>query len=535
MRNPIESFFVCAASLALLVACLPLCRAQAAGVAGDYERVVKPFFAQHCTGCHGEKKHKGDLRVDTLTTDFSSGSAVGHWTEIMDRINSGDMPPKDERKPDAEDVDRVVEWIAARLQEAEAAQHAKGSEKVSFRRLTREEYAYTIRDLLGVSYEATGPHGLPEEPDWGGFERIGSVLSVSATHVEKYLQAASMVLDEALVSGERPEVQVVRWDPFDLRPKWGDRLRKAHTKWGDVDKVRVDIQPGNTSLSNIAGTLDLIVKRAGIYNVRIKLSGLRPKGGQAPRFQVYLADLDRVLLETDVDTAEDKPITLEFKAHLSAGPHRVGFNNMIPGEVMSPRVSGDHMTFAFTGFDKRPPWQLKLTDENYQVVMPVLLMDYVEWEGPVYETWPTTAYQQIFYGGEKTVKNMTYVRGILQRFMERAYRRPVKSGEVETLAAIVENEIRRGETFEKAVKLGLMGILCSKDFLFLVEGSAANPSTRLNDWELASRLSYFLWSTMPDDRLFTLARTGQLSRPEVLKAEEARMLKDPKAKRFSES
>ncbi|HEY1174396.1 MAG TPA: DUF1592 domain-containing protein [Verrucomicrobiae bacterium] len=497
--------------------------------------MVKPFFAQHCVSCHGEKKHKGDLRVDTLSTSFSTGIEVSRWTEIMDRINSGDMPPKEEPKPDAKDIDRVVEWIAAQLHEAEAAQHAKGSEKVVFRRLTREEYAHTIRDLLGVTYEVKGPQGLPEEPDWQGFERIGSVLSISPTHVEKYLQAASVVLDEAMVSGERPVSETVRWDPFDLRPKWGDRLRKAHTKWGDVDKVRVDIQPGNTSLSNIAGTLDLLIKRAGIYNVRIKLSGLRPKGGPAPRFQVYLADLDRVLLETDVDTAEDQPIILEFKAHLPAGAHRVGFNNMIPGAAMSPRISGDHMTFAFTGFDKRPPWQLKLTDDHYQAVVPMLLMDYVEWEGPVYETWPTVAYQRIFYGNENTAKDMNYARGILQKFMERAYRRPVQGNEVELIAKVVEKELKRGEAFENAVKLGLMSVLCSKDFLYLVEGSTANTATRLNDWELASRLSYFLWSTMPDDKLFDLARAGKLSQPDVLKAEAQRMLKDPKAKHFSDS
>ncbi len=136
----------------------------------DLDTVVKPFFTQHCTSCHGAKKQKGDLRVDTLKIDFESPKIMGHWEEIMNRINSGDMPPDEEKAPPSRtEVARVAEWIAGQLHEAEVAHQASGRERVSFRKLSREEYANTIRDLLGVTFEAKGPGGLAGR---SGLERL---------------------------------------------------------------------------------------------------------------------------------------------------------------------------------------------------------------------------------------------------------------------------------------------------------------------------------------------------------------------------
>ena len=155
----------------------------ATAVSADFERTVKPFFAEHCNKCHGEKKQKGDLRVDTLVIDFDSPKTMANWEEIMNRINSGDMPPEDEKHPKPDDIARVAEWIAGQLHDAESARQSSSGEKVAFRKLSREEYANTIRDLLGVTFDVTDPAGLPEDPDWQGFQRIGSVLTLSPAHV----------------------------------------------------------------------------------------------------------------------------------------------------------------------------------------------------------------------------------------------------------------------------------------------------------------------------------------------------------------
>jgi len=499
----------------------------------DFVEDVKPFLEGHCVNCHGEKKQKGDLRLDTLERDFGKPGVAGRWAEIMDRINSGEMPPKKLPRPKAEEVARVSEWIAAQLTEADAVGQAASGEKVSFHRLTREEYRNTIRDLLGVTYDAADPTGLPEDPDWQGFERIGSVLTLSPAHVEKYLAAAETVLNETLALGPRPQREVVRWTAAKVRVN-SDLLQEL-TKKGLADKVRADIVPNNGLDGTPGNSTELKVPATGDYLVRVKLSGLRPEGGRAPRLLIVGVTFDRVLFEQDVEAPEDRPVTLQFRTHLPAGAHQIRIINAVPGPNPEGRYSRPLGSKPFFTMKERQPWQLKLTDDDYKPIWPVILLDWVEWEGPVQESWPPPAYQRIFFGGDKATKDLAYAREILSRFATRAYRRPVRPGEVERLLTLVEESQNLGDNFESSVKTALQAVLCSKSFLYLVEGSADAPSPRLTDWELASRLSYFLWSTMPDERLFDLARQGKLHQPDTLRAELRRMMTDPKARAFADS
>ena len=183
---------------------------------GDFEQAVQPFFKEHCYRCHDEKKQKGDLRLDSLSRDFATPPVALHWADIMDRISSAEMPPEEEDQPKADDAARVVEWISSQLNEAAAAR-SEAAERVTFHKLTRVEYANTIRDLLGANYDAADPTGLPEDPDWQGFERLGSVLTLSPAHVEKYLAAAETVLNEVLALGPPVKPEITRWTAAD---KW---------------------------------------------------------------------------------------------------------------------------------------------------------------------------------------------------------------------------------------------------------------------------------------------------------------------------
>src|SRR5271154_2722570 len=210
--NSIARVLVMLAGLACAVAA-----AGAPEALRDFNALVAPFVESHCSECHGEKKQKGVLRLDTLSRDFANASVAGHWMDVMDRLTSGDMPPKKQPRPKPEEITRVAELITAQLNEAEAARQAAEGEKVSYRRLSRDEFRNTIRDLLGITYDASDPSGLPEDPDWQGFERFGSVLTVSPAQIEKYLAAAEANLDEALALGPRPTPQVIRWTPFMLR------------------------------------------------------------------------------------------------------------------------------------------------------------------------------------------------------------------------------------------------------------------------------------------------------------------------------
>jgi len=523
---------VAASGLALLSAGISSAHA-AAQAQENLEKVVRPFFKENCTKCHGEKKQKGDLRVDNLMIDFDSPKIMGHWEEIMNRINSGDMPPDDvDKRPKPEDIARVSEYIAGQLVEADSARQSSAGERVALRRLTREEYANSVHDLLGVNFDVTDPTGLPEDPDWHGIQRIGSVLTISPAHIEKYLAAADSVLSEALSLGPAPKREFTHISAFDLRGGGWKGLEKEYEARGIANQVRADIVPNNGALDDRTFN----IKTGGEYIVRVKLSGLRPPGGRAPRLRLYAADISRTLFEQDIDTPEDKPIVIEFRAHLPPGQHPVHIVNSVPGPNPEARRSrpGPN-TIAFTSLQSRIPWQMKFTDDDGKPILPFLLIDYIEVDGPIVDSWPTAAHQEIFFGGENATKDSTYAREIIRRFTERAWRRPVTNDELDRYVKLAEKAQQLGDNFEGSIKTALSAVMCAKSFLYIEEGKPVAPSPKLNDYELASRLSYFLWSSMPDDHLLELAHTGKLHGRATLREEVRRMLADPKAADFASS
>ncbi|HEX8913912.1 MAG TPA: DUF1592 domain-containing protein [Humisphaera sp.] len=533
-------------TFAVLTCLVALCgttrRTAAAGTTpSGFDAVVQPFLAEHCARCHDAKVQKGEFRLDTLARDFDSPATAQHWAEVMGRISSGEMPPKKEPRPDARQAAGVVEWIAARLTEGEATRLAK-KERVSFHKLTRAEYANTVYDLLGVRFDATDPTGLPEDPDWRGFERIGSVLSLSPTHVEKYFAAGELVLAEAfppkpppppppakppkVPAPDKSRISIHR-DAIELR---GGPVRAELEAQGLADKVRVDLWPG----ADLAGRVNPgTITVAGNYRVRIQLSGLKPPGGRAPHLTFYATDLDRMLHEQDVVAPEDKPIVVEFTAHLPAGYQNFRLTNDVPGPSNLPRSGrADPKIPFFSIKEGRRPWQLKLTDEEGQPLWPFLIVDWLEWEGPLPPDGPVVAAKEYM---PAKAGDMAEARTCLAKLAERAFRRPVKPAEVDRFVRLVEAEVQKGEPFEAAMKTGMLAVLCSKDFVYLVEGSPDSTSRDLTDFELASRLSYFLWATMPDAALTDAAKAGTLRQPDVLRAQVRRMLADPRSRRFSEA
>jgi mono/diheme cytochrome c family protein len=498
----------------------------AAAPADDFAKVVQPFLTQHCDRCHNADKQKGEFRVDTLSRDFASGASAHHWAEVMGKISAGEMPPKKEPQPNAAEAARVVDWLAGKLKEGEAARLA-ARERISFHRLTRDEYAATIRDLLGVQYDATDPTGLPEDSDWNGFERIGSVLSLSPAHIEKYFIAAESILTEAFPP--KPVTKILsRRDAIDLR---GGPNRQELKAQGLENKVRVDLWPGADLQGGRIGPGSAL-PASGEYRVRIQLSGLKPKNGRAPHLAFYAVDLDRMLFEQDVVAPEDKPTIVEFTTHLPAGNINLRLTNDVPGPSNLPRSGRSDPRIPFFSIKEgRRPWQTKLTDDEGQPILPFLIVDWIEWEGPLGAGQPTYAQREY----TPATPDLPGAQAALTKFMERAFRRPVQAGEVARYLKVIEGELKSGEKFDSAYRAGLLAVLCSKDFLYVIEGAADAPRDRLTDWELASRLSYFLWGTMPDAALFDAARKGVLSNPAELAAQTRRMLADPKAHNFVES
>lgn len=497
------------------------------GVSGEpnFDADVQPYFQAYCVGCHGAEEQEGDFRIDTLSRQVGLQDTP-HWAEVRERISSGEMPPKDLPKlPSADESNAVVAWLSARLEEGEAARMAARG-RVSYNRLTRDEYVNTVRDLIGVHFDATDPGGFLEDPEWRGIERIGSVLTLSAANIEKYLAAAEVVLAEAypvsppkfLETSKRAIVE------SQINESHRERLRAE----GLLDKVRFEMWPGDIFRYSVSESLP----EAGMYEISYTLSGLKPAEGRAPRLFVYEKKLDRVLFQQDILAPEEQPITVSFLAHLPKGRPSIDVINQVPGPSNNPR-SGRHGNRPFISTkDGRMPWQMKLTDEQGRPRYPFLIIDSISFRGPLISDQEQRRRDEYM---PPESEGITEVRQGLGRLARRAFRRNVRPHELDGYVKIVEAELAAGEKFDDAVKAGMLAVLCSKSFLFITEGDAEQVRHRLNDWELASRLSYLLWSTMPDDELLDLAEQGQLHEPEQLRRQFRRLLADPRADRFCDS
>jgi hypothetical protein len=512
-----------APSLATLSTLAILC-SSAGAQTPDFSRDLEPYLNTYCLRCHDSQKQKGDFRIDSLSRDIGLKDTP-QWAEIMSRISSGEMPPKKEDKqPAATESARIVEWLSARIKEGESARMAK-RDRVSFHRLSREEYVHTVYDLLGVHVDANDPGGFMEDPEWHGFERLGSVLTLSASQMEKYFHFAEKILAEAYPDKEPAPLELKRKSvqPSQVTGKYRDYLESR----GLLDKVRYDVWPGDIFRAGGPGG----IKSPGVYECKITLSGLKKPGGAAPRVRFYEENLDRVLFEQDVIAPEDQPVTLTFRTHLPAGSPTIHVYNNIAGPSTLPRF-GRHGNRPFVSLKEgRLPWQLKLTDEDGLPLYSFLLIDEVEWKGPIV-TETEVSLRAPFLPAEK---NPQQIASALRAFADRAFRRPATDAEMGKITAIVQKELDSGTDVKTAIKHGMIAVLCSRNFLFLHEGSEDRERHTLNDWELASRLSYMLWSTTPDAELTALAAAGKLRDKAELQKQVARMLADPRSSRFAHS
>jgi len=487
---------------------------------------VHAYLETHCLKCHDADVQKGDFRIDNLSAKIGFEDTP-QWLEIMERISSGEMPPKKEKKqPAAAESADFVAHVAARMKEGESARLAARG-RVSYNRLTREEYVNTVRDLLGVQYDASDPGAFLEDPEWHGFERLGSVLTLSPSNIEKYLAAAETILAEAYPDKEPKPFEGSKRaiEENQVNENHRERLRGL----GLLDKVRFECWPGD--IFRYSALKDPLPE-AGVYEISYTLSGLKPIKGLAPRLKVYESKLDRVLFEQDIIAPEDKPVTITFRAHLPKGRPSIAVYNDVPGPSILPR-SGRHGngTPFLSIKDGRLPWQMKLTDEAGNARYPFLIIDSVSWRGPIL----TDEEKSLRAACMPLTESLDEARACLTNLARKAFRRPVTQEEIEGFMHIVRSELDAKEKFRDAVKAGLAAILCSKSFLFITEGDPEAERHTLNDWELASRLSYLLWSTMPDAELLSLAEKGALHEKAELSKQVARMLADPRSRRFSDS
>jgi hypothetical protein len=521
-----------------------------AAVPSSFEAVVAPFLRTYCDRCHDGKVQDGEFRLDTLSRDFTVQADAERWSEIRFRMNTGEMPPKSEPQPKAEELATVVEWISTRLTEGEAARLAKRG-PIAHYRLSRQEYANTVQDLLGVHYDPTVPGELNEDQRRHGFERIGSVLTLSPSHIERYLKAADQVIESAYPE-QTSVVQKSVIDPNKGKEKW-------LAEQGLKGPVRTLLWPNRRVGNARRDTSAMVVEKSGTYRLRIRLSGVCPPGGPVPHLTIWNGLLRTSVYDADILAPEDEPLMLEWTQPLAAGSY--SFWNNIPGFDEKGSTGFGALSSRRNVFTTsrevahHDPTGFMLFDDEGGAMYPMLILDTIEWEGPLVSTevrkkreeaWPkgvavSLPLPQPKVKG-KTVEpppppplNIEQARASLRRFAQRAWRRPATEAEINRYVKVLESEIAMGESSAAAYRAALVGILTSKNFFYLEEGSADERRALVNDWELASRLSYLFWGSMPDDALFAAAAAGNLRNPQVLRTQLARMLADEKISRFIDS
>jgi mono/diheme cytochrome c family protein len=529
------SFHAPSAATRILSASLAL--SSAAHAAEPFEA----FLEKHCIRCHGPEKAKGDLRIDQLSRDFKRGADTHHWTEVIEQVNAGEMPPRKEKRPTQEEIAAFVAGLDAAIQEGRAARMA-ARPAVAHYRLSRKEYQNTVYDLLGVRYDPTKPGELNEDTLWHGFERIGSELSLSPSHVKRYYRAAGLVLDRAFPAASG-EARKVRKTAAELRYGGGKSQMEVLARFGIKRPLRYLLVPG-MSIAGEAPSPDWLGKtgpeHSGLYRMRLQASGIRPVGGQVPHLRIGRkapgsGAIDG-LIEIDLVASENDPKVYEFTVPLEM-PISLHFNVVMPFQFPKVPNFGAFMneigyrgTYVFTHSSEtqllNPPAP-QMFDDKGNGIFPTVVLDWIEWEGPI-ETPAEKARRKDLLPAEDATP--AQVAEHLQRFAERAWRRPVNKEELEDYMQAYRSERQAGETTAEAFRVAILGILTSRHFLYLVEGDPV-ARERLTDTELASRLSYFLWSSMPDDGLFTAAKGGTLN-GEGLKKEVDRMLTDSKGNRF---
>jgi hypothetical protein len=468
------------------------------------------------------------------------------------------MPPKDEEQPAAIDVAQVVGWIT---RQAVAAEIAKREQSVVIRRLNRSEYRNTIRDLLGVDFDTAV---FPQDPPAGGFDNNGGALTMSPLQIEQYLAAAEAILDRALVEGERPPSIEWRFDPL---PGSSDKSRvRLDEKNNPIVKGGANQYDGDWVVLHRGhwdsfNARDFRVPAPGIYMIRVRVAGRVPSRDDVVRTASVILK-DRQAKDDEKRPERVKQNQERFEQDLQHfredrmydyGPPRLklvlqlGSQPLTVAEFDAEGSPEDARIMEFparfttdsAGVSLEYAYSIPSVLENFWMqnmdgfARPDAMVDWVEIQGPIYDAWPPTSHSRILFASPLAATDEpAYARAVLERFMSEAYRRPIEAHEVDEKLVLFTKARTGGKSFVAAIKLPLLAVLTSPNFLYIAETHPDTIAQPLTDHELAARLSYFLWSSQPDAELRGLADSGKLADPRIRQAQVDRMLADPKAEQF---
>ncbi len=528
-------------------------RQTAPAPSGVFDSQIRPFITKNCTGCHNPQLNTAGLDLQAVIDEGPMGRHTELWQKVREKITTGQMPPAGIPAPPASEIANVAAWIAGLQKTAPVPADSPG--RVVARRLNRTEYNNTIRDLLGVPLRPADE--FPVDDSGYGFDNVGDVLTVSPMLMEKYLTAATRVSQIAVYGPSLPDkptllVRLLNRHssdandvaegtygislPYSMRgamygswsfPADGEyemRLRIANFRGGDVVVgAAANATPGN-GRGVIAASGRGAARGAGGNSAgpgRGTRAAPTPEQLRVREESARVAAPPRKLLLT-IDGAP--VITEVVEGTTSFGYDRGEFTARVRVKAGAHALRASFPELA----DLADPRQNVNPDQRRG-----LFVDYLDIVGPYNASHePPASYHKVFpcnhAPGQHTA---ACARRAVETVMRRAWRRPVTPAEVNAKYKLVEMARKEGESIDEGVRLALQAVLVSPDFLFHIERDpkAGVAAHAVSEHEFASRLSYFLWSSMPDEELSRLADQGRLRQPAVLAQQIRRMTADPKA------
>ncbi|MCA9058417.1 MAG: DUF1592 domain-containing protein [Planctomycetaceae bacterium] len=451
---------------------------------------VSPFLKQHCVSCHSGATPEGNLNLATDSVDLNNAELLRRWVYLHDRVTNGEMPPAAEEQPDSSEKHRFLKALAEQLTLADRA-----SQEVVLRRLNRNEYQNTVCDLFGIEIDLHNV--LPDDAPDQGFDTTGSALSISAEQMMLYLDAAELVMEEVF-GPDRP--------PEPINKTVNIKELRSNSTADRIDDDGVVLFSGAKSLPMYG----LSVRGPARYRLRIQAKAIQA----------------------------ERPVIMRVEGGVTGRipGHVAGFFEVPPGELttieLTDRAVESSDTFAFGLVDGFPWWSVD--PDKYQGEG--LFLGDITIEGPL-EEWPRQSRLKLLGAVDPATATIDDIRQILSQTLPGIFRRSTTEEELVPFVDLSQQALADGEPFDVALRRGLKGMLCAPEFLFLEEPFNATPETadKISDFALASRLSYFLWSSLPDDELLRLARQNTLHQPNTLHTQVERMLVDVKSQRFVEN
>lgn len=489
------------------------------GVEG-FKTVVAPFFKAHCVRCHGAEKSKGEITVHALNGDMSLGQELDKWESILDMLQVGEMPPATEPQPKAADVKAVTKWIESGMRDYVTKANAEHAEP-NTRRLTNIEYQNTLNDLLGFELDVI--EDLPRDPVKPyEFNNTAELMRMGPEQVDRFLEVSRRAMASAIVDAGEPTVHKTRRE-------W---LKHGLDRGMALDEIGVF---GNRRHSAAYGIGLKSFPETGEFRIRVNASAILPPGyNQVPLRLIMGNDINinsstrqvREVGVANLTNNPDEPKAFEFTGRIENFP-------ALPGRVVNGKKQPDKMTITPQNIYDDGSLNDRFSYGNLRnIALPRVVLSWVEFEAPITDVWPPAHHSAILFDSPKRESDPdAYVCEVLKRFMTRAYRRSVSNDEVELFARIYDMVKPDLKTMEAAMRETLAMVLISPQFLYHTESDSATDT----HYAMASRLSYFLWASMPDEELLRLAAEKKLDNPAVIEQQVLRLLTDERSERFVEN